>query len=320
MEQRKIRNVTAKQGLKYAKTAAEQTLRCKVTEIRFIGGGSFGYVYLARIDKAPHTVIMKACRTEGICEREASELRLLGENSLVKIPEVYFTFTATQEIPLDFICMEKADGSDCFTDFRKLFCTGKEKAAFADKITSALHHWHSITNDLFGPIGSADCKEWLDYYRPFAEDVLNTARELEKNGKLERFVLNTMERAWSAFDAIFSEKVQEASLIHGDMNVMNIMTDRRLNITAVIDPLESKWADREYELFQLRNLTGDCFRLYETYKKKYPVSEKCDIKTAFYALYHEVYAYIISGNKVMFILLPMVRRMKKELKKAGLWN
>ena len=318
MEQKAIRNVTAKQGLEYARTVLEQTLGCAVTKIRFIGGGSFGFVYLAQIDKAPGTVIMKACRTEGICEREACELRLLGKNSLVKIPEVYFTFTATKDIPIDFICMEKADGTDCFTDFKKLFCNKKEKAAFADKVTSALHHWHSITNDRFGLIGSANYEDWLDYYRPFAEDVLITARELEKNGKLERFVLNTMERAWSAFDMIFSEKVEKASLIHGDMNVMNIMTDRHLNITAFIDPLESKWADKEYELFQLRNLTGDRFGLYETYKKKYPVSEKCDIKTAFYALYHEVYAYIISGNKVMFILLPLVKRIKKELKRAGL--
>ena len=89
-------------------------------------------------------------------------------------------------------------------------------------------------------------------------------------------------------------------------------------MTAIIDPLESKWADKEYELFQLRNLTGDRFRLYETYKSKYPVSEKCDIKTAFYALYNEVYAYISSGIKMNFILMPLVKRMNKELDKCNL--
>ena len=132
-------------------------------------------------------------------------------------------------------------------------------------------------------------------------------------GKLEKKVLAAMERAGSAFDSIFSEKVETASLIHGDLNVMNIMSDRHLRPTAIIDPLESKWADREYELFQLRNLTGDRFGLYETYKKKYPVSEKCDLKTAFYGLYHEVYAYILSGNKVNFILAPLVKRMDRTL-------
>ena len=127
-----------------------------------------------------------------------------------------------------------------------------------------------------------------------------------------------MERAWSAFDYIFSDKVETASLIHGDMNVMNIMSDKHLKPLAIIDPLESKWADNEYELFQLRNLTGNCFKLYETYKRKYPVSENCDVKTAFYALYHEVYTYILTGSRIHWYLPQMVRRFNQDLRRAGL--
>lgn len=318
MEQRELRNVTKAQAREYAKNVLEQTLSCTVTAIKFIGGGSFGFVYKADVSKAPHTVIMKACRTSGICEREATELKLLGKDSLIQVPEVYFAFTATEEIPIDFICMEFVGGSNCFMDFRKLFCSRKEKERFADEITSALHHWHRQTNEKFGLIGNAVYDEWLDFYQPFATEILACARELTKSGKLEQKVLAAMERAWNAFDFIFSEKVEVASLIHGDLNVMNIMADKHLHPVAVIDPLESKWADREYELFQLRNLTGECFGLYDTYKKKYPVSAKCDLKTAFYALYHEVYAYIISGNKVNFILMPLVKRMNRALDQAGL--
>lgn len=79
-----------------------------------------------------------------------------------------------------------------------------------------------------------------------------------------------MQTAWKNFDYIFSEPVKEASLIHGDLNVMNVMSDKRLNITAIIDPLECKWADKEFDLFQLRNLTGECFGLYEAYKGNIP--------------------------------------------------
>jgi fructosamine-3-kinase len=270
-------------------------------------------VFKADIDKEPFTVIIKACRTDGICLREARELEILGKDSLIKIPKVYFTFSATDSVPVDFICMEYVGGTNCFTDFSKLLNSRKNKEQFADEITSAVHRWHEQTNDKFGPLDNAVYDEWLDYYKPFAEEVLNCARDLVKSGKLEKKVLDAMERAWMKFDYIFSEKVERASLIHGDMNVMNIMSDRRLHPTAIIDPLESKWADSEYELFQFRNLTGDKFGLYETYKKKYPVSEKCDIKTSFYALYHEVYAYIISGTKVNSILMPLVKRMNKEL-------
>ena len=127
-----------------------------------------------------------------------------------------------------------------------------------------------------------------------------------------------MESAMRAFETIFSEPVQSACLIHGDLNVMNVLSDRRLRNLAVIDPLESKWADPEYELFQLRNLTGERFHLYETYKANYPVSAMCDAKTAFYGLYHEVYAYIVSGVKVDFILNPLVKRMRAQLDALGL--
>lgn len=316
MEPKTVRPAGKRETTAYAKAVLEREQGFKVTDIKYIGGGSFGFVYAASVSSAPGTVIMKACRTEGLARREAAELRFLGADTLVKVPEVYFTFDATEDLPMDFIGMERVDGTDCFTDFKKLLCSKKEKAAFADAVTEALHHWHSRTNEKFGLLGNAVYDGWLDFYRPFANDILITARRLAADGRLEGRVLTAMERAWDAFGFIFSEPVETASLIHGDMNVMNILSDSRLRPTAIIDPLETKWADKEYELFQLKNLTGDRFGLYETYKKKYPVSDKCDFKTAFYALYHEVYAYIISGNKVDFILKPLVRRMEKALDAA----
>ena len=137
-------------------------------------------------------------------------------------------------------------------------------------------------------------------------------------GRLGRRALRAMENGWTHFDAIFSEPVEKACLIHGDLNVMNIMSDKKLHMTAIIDPLESKWADPEYELFQMRNLTGNLFGLYETYKRKYPVSKNCDVKTAFYALYHEVYTYIRTGSRIHWYLPQMVRRFEKDLRKSGL--
>ena len=318
MKQKEIRPVSKKEAQSFAITVLETTYNANVHRIKYVGGGSFGFVFKADIDKKPFSIVMKACRTEGICEREASELTLLGADSLIKIPKVYFTFLATDEIPIDFIGMEFVEGTDCFMDFIKLLNSKKNKERFADEITTIIHHWHEQTNDKFGLIGNAVYDEWLDFYQPFAADILDCARELTNSSKLEKKVFDTMERAWSVFDYIFSDKVETASLIHGDMNVMNIMSDKHLHTTAIIDPLESKWADKEYELFQLRNLTGDKFGLYETYKAKYHVSEKCDIKTAFYALYHEVYAYISSGTKVNFILMPLVKRMNRELDKCNL--
>lgn len=318
LEKRILNPVTKEQAQQYAVAVLENKLTCQVKNIGYVGGGSFGFVFKADIDKAPYTVIIKACRTEGMCKEETADLQRLGMDSLLPVPKVYFSFLQTADIPVDFICMEYVKGKDCFTDHTFLLKSKKQKQAFAEKVTAAMYYWHEQTNAKFGTLEQPKFDEWLDFYQPFALDILESARVLVKQGKLEKFVLKSMERAWTAFDYIFSEKVEKASLIHGDLNVMNIMADENLQPTAIIDPLESKWADREFDLFQLRNLSGNAFNLYETYKKNYPVSPKCDLKTSFYALYHEVYCAIISGNKVNVILYPLVYRMNKELRKVGM--
>ena len=318
MEQKERCGVTREQAKGYAKAVLAKELSCAVSAVRFLGGGSFGFVYEATVDRDPHTVVMKGFRAAGMCGREAAELRLLARDSIVKVPEVYFTFAGTPDVPMDFLCMEKVDGTNCFTDFGKLLLPKQAKRAFAGSVAAAARHWHTQTNDKFGLIGNAVYDTWLDFYRPFAEEILVEARRMAQSGRLEKRALVAMEQGWAAFDTIFSEPVEQACLIHGDLNVMNIMSDKQLRVTAVIDPLESKWADPEYELFQLRNLTGNLFGLYETYKRLYPVSRNCDVKTAFYALYHEVYTYINTGSRIHWYLPQMVRRMEKELRRAGL--
>ncbi len=318
MKQRECIGITKEQAKGFAKAVLEKERGCAVKAIRFIGGGSFGFVYAADTDQPPFTVIMKGFRCAGLCEREAEELRRLARDSLVKIPEVYFTFSSSPEIPVDFLCMEKVEGTNCFTDLSKLLCPGQKKSAFADAVTAAARHWHEQTNEKFGLIGNAVYDTWPDFYKPFAQEILEEARRMAAAGRLGKRALADMERGWAKFDVIFSEPVERACLIHGDLNVMNIMADRSLRLTAVIDPLESKWADPEYELFQMRNLTGDLFGLYATYKQKYPVSQYCDVKTAFYALYHEVYTYILTGSRIHWYLPQMVRRFERDMRRAGL--
>ena len=219
---------------------------------------------------------------------------------------------------IDFICMEYVKGKNCFNSFSKLFLSKAKKRKFADKVTSAMYAWHSKSNEKFGPIQNPIYNDWLEYYKPLAFDVLQAARSMVNERKLEAFFLDVMELAWSNFDYIFSEKVENARLIHGDLNVMNIMADENLNPIAIIDPLESKWADAEFDLFQLKNLTGNAFGLYEMYKSKYPTSKNCDLKVAFYALYHEIYCYISSGRRTKINHLRCLIQLKKEMRKSGL--
>ena len=106
MEKRIINQINANDALLFAKTVLETEMICIVNDIRYVGGGYFGYVYKAKINKSPNILIIKACRVEGMCEQEANGLIRLGEDSLIKVPNVYFIKKKSKTLPIDFLCME----------------------------------------------------------------------------------------------------------------------------------------------------------------------------------------------------------------------
>lgn len=253
-------------------------------------------------------------RAKGMLEKEVHDLKLLARYSTIKIPGVLFTRFADAEIPVDCYGMELIEGKSAFFARGMLLMSKKRRKDFADKVTSALHAIHSCKNDKFGDTMNADCEGWLDHYRPFAEEVLKKAEEYFAAEKLQESVILAMRAAWEKFDVIFSEEVKDACLIHGDLNVCNIMVGKGYKITGFIDPLNSAYADREYDLFQFDNLTGKRFFLRETYIEKYGASRNCLQKLAFYGLWNEVYCYIKSGVLIGFIMNPLVKNMNKRLK------
>ena len=184
---------------------------------------------------------------------------------------------------------------------------------FSVKDTGALHEIHCCKNEKFGDTLNADCLKWTDCYRPFAKAVMDKAEEMFRAKSLSQKLISVMRLAWEKFEIIFSEEVEEACLIHGDLNVANIIVNKKYAISGFIDPLNSMYADREYDLFQFDNLTGKRFYLRETYIRKYGASKYCDIKCAFYGLWNEVYCYIKTGVLVGVIMNPLIKNMRKML-------
>ncbi|HQC54848.1 MAG TPA: phosphotransferase [Clostridia bacterium] len=289
-------------------------LNSNVKSVKYLGGGSFGRVFKVVTDGSPDVVVMKVCLVSGMHKKEAAQLYLLSKHSSIKIPKVYFTFDKTNEHPVDCLCMEFVEGKDAFTSFGLLFKSKRQKKRFANQVIDAMIGVHNHSNDKFGDIDNPAFDAWQDYYKPFATDIFDKASDLYANKKLPKYVYDAMTQAWKNYDNIFNEIVSTPALIHGDLNVMNIMVKKPFEIVAIIDPLNSMFADREYDLFQLNNLTGKCFGLYNTYKEKYPVSKNCDIKCAFYALWNEVYCYIKTGSLIPFIMRPIVKEIRKQMK------
>ena len=285
----------------------------EIESVKYIGGGSFGRVYKC-VDKASKTYAFKIFLTPDMAKKEADSLRLLGQNKAIKIPEVYFVTDDRSRSPFDCMLFEFIEGKDALMNAKLLLAPKAKRQEFADTVINAQLEIHKIKSDKFGPIDNPVFDNWMDFYRPFAEKIYNEATEKNKSGKFEKWILDVMKEAWKEFDNIFTDEVSEACLIHGDLNVMNIMIDDNLKPVAFIDPLNSMYADREYDLFQHMNLTGNRFGLYEDYKSKFRVSEKCDIKCAFYRLWNEAMVYLNTGKYTGFIMKAAVNYMKKQLK------
>ena len=285
----------------------------EIESIKYIGGGSFGRVYKC-VDKTSKPYAFKIFLAPDMVEKEALSLKMLAAGKAIKIPEVYFTLTKNENIPFDCMLFEFIEGKSALMNAKLLFASKKKRDKFADSVVDALLEIHKIKSDKFGPIENPTYDKWLDFYKPFAQNIYDNAIEKSNEGAFDKSILEVMHRAWAKFDYIFSEEVTEACIIHGDLNVMNIMIDDDLKPVAFIDPLNSMYADREYDLFQFQNLTGNCFKLYENYKSKFCVSDKCDLKCAFYRLWNEVMVTLNTGSCTNFIMRACVKNMKKQLR------
>ncbi|MGN0765951.1 MAG: phosphotransferase [Christensenellales bacterium] len=302
--------ITKKDAEKYIQIIAQKQ-GFDVAKIKCLGGGSFGMAYLVKTSN--DELVIKFLRATDMLDGEIASLDILSKNCPIPFPKVLFARKADNDIPLDMYAMTKVAGKNAFTSFGFLFASKKKRMQFADDVTTALHQIHEVKNDKFGSILNATYDTWLEFYRDFAITILEKARELHSNKQLSNKIMQAMEKAWACFDVIFSEEVNEACLIHGDLNLANIFIDNG-KLSAFIDPLNTMYADREYDLFQLNNLTGKRFKLSQTYIEKYGASKYCKEKLAFYGLWNEVFCYITSGVLINVIMNPLVKNMNKVVK------
>ena len=302
--------ITKKDAEKYIKIIAREQ-RFDVVKIKCLGGGSFGMAYLVKTSN--DEFVIKFLRATDMLDNEIASLDILSKNCPIPFPKVLYARKADNNIPLDLYAMTKVAGKNAFYSFGFLLASKKKRMQFADDVTTALHQIHEVKNDKFGSILNATYDTWLEFYREFAVTILEKARELHSNNQLSNKIMQAMEKAWARFDVIFSEKVNEACLIHGDLNLVNIFIDNG-RLSAFIDTLNTMYADREYDLFQFNNLTGKRFKLSQTYIEKYGASKYCQEKLAFYGLWNEVFCYIKSGVLVPIIMNPLVKNMNKVVK------
>lgn len=269
----------------------ENNTDSKVERIKYVGGGSFGQVFKAKLSDG-RVIAVKAHRRKGFQYSEAERLTVLAKNTSVKMPEVVFTYGDETS---DIIGMTFIEGKNVLSPQFMLFGKSK-KAAFADAVVEGLLELHSVKGEKYGDFADPQYESWKEYYITEKQQPwLAGLEKLVKEDKFSRKKLELLKTATEIFNAIPDES-EAPVLIHGDLNIMNIMADpATFELTGFIDPGEAIWTDREYDLFQFRNMWGDSFGLYENYKSRTKTSEHTDFRVAYYGAMNEASCRMAGG-------------------------
>ena len=286
-------------------------LNKKAVDFKFIGGGSQGRVYKTTLSDG-EVIAIKGYKLEGMNQEEAHQLKFLAENTRVKMPEVLFTY---EDDYTGILAMTFVDGQNVLMP-SFLLKSKSQKQKFAGEVITGMLEWHSITNDKFGELSNPVYDSWYDYYQKEKQEPwLKALNELAENGKFSKKKMQILYDATELFNNLPQENAQPV-LIHADLNIMNIMADpKTFKLTGFIDPCGSIWADREYHLFQLRNMWGDAYGLYETYKSKCEMSKFTDFRVAYYGAMLEASMRLKGGHIVPLWEDLNFARLKKEMKK-----
>ena len=288
-----------------------ENLHQRVEKIRLIGGGSYGKVYSVVLADGTR-IAVKGYKLQGMQHEEAMQLKILSEHTSARMPEVLFTYEdeTTAVLGMSFV-----EGKNALEPAFLL----KSKAIrhqFAEAVIAGMLEWHSVENEKFGSLAEPTYDTWHAFYKAEKQTPwLGGLRKLSENGKFAKKKLDLLQDATALFNALPQEESRPV-LIHADLNIMNIMVDPKdMKLIAFIDPCDSIWADREYDLFQLRNMWGDAFGLYETYKRKCVLTDFADFRVAYYGAMHEAAMRLKGGHIVPLWEDLNFARLKKEMKK-----
>jgi aminoglycoside phosphotransferase (APT) family kinase protein len=291
--------------------------------LKHLGGGSFGIAFRCDFSQG-EPIVLKACRVPGMNETEAFQLRLLREHTHVPMPEVLFT--AEQRLSgasgepagaLGWLGMTLIPGHDALTRSAFLIKPKAVRRQFAQAVADGMLGWHNTEGPAFGFVQNPGCNSWPAFYRTIVDTVLAALPTLGiAQGQKE-----TILAATARFDDIVSYS-GTPRLIHGDLNLMNIMADKALRLTGFIDPFNSVWGDPDYDLFQLRALWSDWYGLLGAYRRHLRLTheqeQRNNLKLAYYAAVNEALAFLRSGRKFEPNHILCDRRLRSEMKRAGL--
>lgn len=293
---------------------------CNVLTCDPVGSGAVGKVYKVTIDKPPLVVAVKMSSNSALLMQEYNYINYISDRVDIKLPKLYFIHTSDNPADMNFLCMEYFNGISA-NNSKFLWKSRKIKGNFRNQVIANLTKIQTVTNDKFGSIDNAIYSDWHDYYRPFAKYVMDFTNQSVIDGKFLKQVASVMQVAYDNYDRIFDEPISSPTLTHGDYWMPNLIVDAKsMNLLGIVDPFNVIWADRDYELFTLVAGLGNKFKIYKEYKKIHNISQKCDLKIEFYALFSEVYWFTLTNHKYDNFMIYKAKLLNKQMRRFGIIN
>jgi fructosamine-3-kinase len=289
---------------------AQQYASAPVKDLRYLGGGTYGRAFLACFADNS-SFVLKAYCVQGMQEEEAYQLRLLSKNTRVPMPRVLFTHCdeTTAVLGMSFIPGRAA------LDPRFMCKNRRAREAFAKDVALGLLDLHSVQGEKYGDLHQATHTNWRTYYQETIEIPILTG--LERLVREKKFDANKYELLCKGSQQVakISAEPESSVLIHGDLSIANIMADpKTMELTGFIDPTGTMWADREYDLFQLQNMWGNHYGLYDAYKANRTMEKHCDLRVAYYGALNEAACYLRVGKEYKMWQWLWNRRLRNQLK------
>lgn len=264
----------------------ENAFNKKSLSAKQINQGFYGWVFL--IENADNKkIIAKVYKQSGYMEHEVLQLDMMRRYALVRVPEIYSVSYEKHNGCFDVMFMEYIRGVNAAA----VQITGeKDKALFSNQVVENLLAIHEASSaDGFGSYTENEySKSWESYYK---SNITKLCHKVHNHKPLpfSKKSVEIMDILYESFDNIFDKPVKENHLIHGDYNLWNLMADPENNkLIGMIDPFGSCFADRELELFQLQNANGNAYKLLENYASYISLSDKFEIKNAYYSFWDDI--------------------------------
>ncbi|MHC1696030.1 MAG: phosphotransferase [Eubacteriales bacterium] len=258
--------------------------------------------------------VIKVYLKTGYMSNEIRQLEELRKYSAVPVPEVYGCQWGDVNNKEDLFFMESMPGVP-------VRYVAYDNPTDREKIVNAVVDAHIALHNIMSIDGFRELDsntfydKWEPLYRKHIDEYYSFICSMN-DCPISNIARELIDVAYYNFDIIFFDPVKEARLIHGDFKMKNVLIDPdTLRLTAILDPMDCCYGDREADLFQYTIPHKDSrFGFLDNYTSKVRLSDMFTIKNKYYFLWNELKHFKLMGycfNDVFEQLGQNIRDMLK---------